>query len=72
MLALHTSSVRSSSTATKRLGRLLALWVRGVLWTRCASTVATKGAKRRMGLTGAVAKPKDRALTLIPLKRSST
>ena len=55
----------------KRLGSLLALGVRGVLWTRCAPTEASKGAKGRMGLMGAVDKPKDRAVTLLSLKFSS-
>ena len=75
MLALGpTASVgtASTSTATKRLGSLLALRVQGVLWMGlCAPTVATEGARGKVGLRGAVDKPKDRGVTLISLKCSS-
>ena len=45
--------------------------VTGVLWTRGAPTVATEGAKGRVGLTGAVDRRKDRVIALLRLKRSS-
>ena len=49
----------------------MAMLVRGVLWTRCAPTIATEGAKGRVELTRPVDRPKVWTLALLSLKRSS-
>ena len=73
ILYLLSHDIVKRTTATKKLGCLLALRVWGVLWTGLyIPVVATKGAKKKVGLMGAVDRPKDRAITLNAIQYNIT